>query len=163
MRQDLDALKREIEEHLQSGPFVVFYGYSRLLDSMPLVHWDTARFPDFRKFLDVAGRTGVKLVVYHQHEFSADHIDEALSRLDSADLPRDEQRNLERRLREMRLYEGFLCAIELSFDYEGRIYLFDTRTEWYEELGDMLDEIDLNTPDKEEEDEGPIGGYFSKN
>lgn len=163
MRQDLDALKREIEEYLGTRGFVVFHGYSRMLDASPIVHWDTSRFPDYQQFLEVADRIGSKLIVYHQHEFTSEHIEEALGRLDGAEMPRDEQRNMERRLREMRLYEGFLCALELSFDHGGRIYLFDARTEWYEELGDILDEIDANTPDQDEEEEGPLGGYFSKN
>ena len=64
----------------------------------------------------------------------------------------------------MRAYDGFTCAIELSFDFEGRAYIFDLRTEWYEEFNDMLDDIEAAIPDEDEDDdEGPIGGYFSKN
>lgn len=164
MRQDLDAIKKEIEEQLAGGEFVVFHGFSRLMDAVPLVHWDVTRYPDVKMFLDVASRSGVKLLVYHQHEFTPEHIDEALTRLEGVDLPRDEQRAMERRLREMRIYEGFLCALELSFDHGGRVYLFDMRTDWYEELGEILDEIDVNSSDSEDEEEGPLGGgYFSKN
>ncbi len=42
------------------------------------------------------------------------------------------------------------------------MFLFDLRTEWYEEFSDMFDEIQLmTTPD--EEDDTPMSGYFSKN
>jgi hypothetical protein len=49
----------------------------------------------------------------------------------------------------------------LSFDHEGRVFLFDLRTEWYDELTDILDEIQVLTA--EAEDDTSMGGYFSKN
>ena len=69
------------------------------------------------------------------------------------------------RLRELRAYDGFTCAIELSFDENGRVFMFELRTDWYEEFSDLLDEIDSAIPHAEDDepDEGPIGGYFSKN
>lgn len=162
MKPNLDALKLEIEEYLATSEFAVFHGYSRMLDSLPLVHWDVDRYPQYQKFLEVARRADTKIVVYHQREFTPDHIDDALERLKEAEMPRDEKRGFERRLREMRVYEGFLCALELSFDHHGRVYLFDLQTEWYEELGDILDEIDFATPD-EAEDDSSLGGYYSNN
>jgi hypothetical protein len=63
----------------------------------------------------------------------------------------------------MRAHEGSVCAIELSFDYEGRVFLFDLRTEWFEEFSDLLDEIQLLVAEPNNDDESPIGGYFSRN
>ena len=59
----------------------------------------------------------------------------------------------------------FTCAIELSFDLQGRIYVFDLRTDWYEELTDLLDELHvLGAGDGDDEgDDTPMSGYFSKN
>ena len=85
--------------------------------------------------------------------------------VDAIDLTVEEQRGYERRLREMRAYDGFTCAVELSFEREGVIYMFELRTEWIEEFNAILDDIDVSvSPDDDDEDEGgPMGGYFSKN
>ena len=161
---DLDTLKGEIEHYLDEQGFAIFRGFPRMLDTLPLVYWDCDNYPDYRAFLDTAKAVGVRLVVYHQHEFSSEQLDNALDRLEQCELPRDDQRAMERRLKEMRLYDGFTCALELSFDHEGRIYVFDLRTEWYEEFSDLLDDINMLTAGSEEEDgENPMSGYFSKN
>lgn len=163
MRQNLDSLRTEIQEYLESHHFIVFHGHSRLMDTLPVVYWDLERFPDFHLFLKAAEAAGARMIVFHQREFAGDLIDNALDQLQEIDLPPSERRAMERRLKELRVYEGFICTLELSFDYQNRIYLFDLRTEWYNELNDILDEIDASLPGEEEDDEGPMGGYFSKN
>ncbi len=164
MATNLDSLKDEIEKHLLQNGFNVFYGQSRLLDSLPIIYWESDRYPDYRSFLNVAKSAGAKLVVFHHREFTPDHLDDAVEQLESAGLPHDEYRSLERRIKELRVYEGFTCAVELSFDHEGRIYVFDLRTEWYDELSDILEEIDMMGADVDEDSgDGPIGGYFSQN
>jgi len=163
MSTNLDSLKTEVERFLAEQEFNVFYGQSRTLDSHPIVYWDTAKYPDYRKFLAVARGAGVKMVVFHHREFTPDLIDDALDRLEAAGVPLEESRPLERRLKDLRVYEGFTCSLELSFDCEGRIYIFETSTDWYNELSDILDEIDMYGADEQEDDEGPISGYFSQN
>jgi hypothetical protein len=101
-------------------------------------------------------------------EFSSDAIDDAVESLDEAGLERDEQRSLESRLREMRAYEGFTCSIELNFDHAGRVYVFDVRTDWFEEFNELRDHIEALSEAEDsddEEDDHPAmgGGYFSKN
>ena len=165
MRQNLDTLRTEIQEYLESHQFIVFHGYSRLMDTLPVVYWDLEHFPDYRLFLKAAEAAGARMIVFHQREFTADLIDTALDQLQDVDLPPADRRTVERRLKELRAYEGFICTLEISFDYQNRVYLFDMRTEWYNELNDILDEIDASLPGEEEDedDEGPMGGYFSKN
>jgi hypothetical protein len=165
MKQNLDILKSEIQEYLESRNFVVYHGFSRSLEPGPVVLWDTDRFPDFKLFLQAAEASAMKLIVLHTRSFSVKFVENALDQLGEAELSNDERRSIERRLREMRSYDGFTCAIELSFDFGQRTYIFDLRTEWYDEFSDLLDEIDSAIPDvdDDEEDEGPIGGYFSKN
>jgi len=160
---NLDTLKDEIEQYLTKQGFAIFRGYSRAIDSTPAVYWDCDRYPDYKSFLETAKTVGASLVVYHQHEFSSGQVDAAVDRLEQLDLPRDEARAMERRLKEMRVYEGFTCAIELSFDHGGRIYVFDLRTEWYDELSDLLDEINMTGTEPDEDDDSPMSGYFSKN
>lgn len=163
---NLDTLKSEIEGYLEDQGFAVFRGFPRLLDSLPMVYWDCERYPDFRAFLDTAKASGVRLVVYHQHEFASEQIDSALERLEEVELPREDHRSMERRLKELRVYDGFTCALELSFDLEGRIYVFDLRTDWYEELTDLLDDLHMlgAGPDEDDDDDDtPMRGYFSQN
>lgn len=163
MNVNLDTLRDEILEYLESQGFVVFRGYSRLADTDSFVAWDSDQHPDYRMFLNVAKSAGVKVVVYHYREFSGTNVEDGLERLKGAELPREEQRSLERRLRELRGCDGFTCAIELSFDYQGRVYLFNLRSEWYEDYLDILEEIDASIPEEEEEDDDSMGGYFSRN
>jgi len=163
MSINLDALKEEIEQHFSEHRLNVFRGYSRIGDSLPVVYWDVDRHPDFHDFLQVAENAGAKILVFHQRAFTPDQIDDALDRLEGTELPSEERRSLERRLHELRVYEGFTCAVEISFDHEGRIYVFDVRSEWYEELSDILEDIDPFSSRPEEDDEGPISGYFSQN
>jgi hypothetical protein len=61
----------------------------------------------------------------------------------------------------MRGYSGFTCQIELSFDLAPRVYMFDLRTEWFEDLNEMIDQIDDACDERD--DEEPMHGYFSKN
>ncbi len=163
MNLDLDSLRTEILEYLENAGFVIFHGYSRLAETDSFVAWDTDRVPEYRAFLEAAKKAGVRMIVYHSREFTQTHLDEASERLEDADISAEEQRQFERRLRELRGYEGFTCALELSFDFEGRVYMFNLRAEWYEDYLDMLEELDSAAADSEE-DEGPMGGgYYSSN
>ena len=90
-------------------------------------------------------------------------MDDALERLNACQLPSQESRSYEERLSEMRAHEGSVCAIELSFDHQGRVFLFDLRTEWFDEFSNTPDEIQLLTAEPDHGDDSPISGYFSKN
>lgn len=61
---------------------------------------------------------------------------------------------------DMRAHEGSVCAIELSFDHQGRVFLFDLRTEWFEEFSDLLDEIQLLTPSPAAATIRPLAAIF---
>ena len=163
MKQNLDELKTEVLQHLESQGFVVFHGYSRLSDADSFVAWDVERQPDYRQFLETAKNSGVKLIVYHWREFSRAHVDEAAERLEECDFSVEEQHNLERRLRDLRAYEGFTCALELSFDLKARVYLFNLRAEWYEEYLDLIEELGGGLADDEDEEDDPLDGFYSSN
>ncbi len=163
MKVNLDTLKAEIEAHLKESSFLTFHGYSRNGENETLVEWDTSRYPDYKQFLNVAKRLEVRLIVLHHRDFSAEVIDEAIEELNSTGLDYEDRRTYEQRLRELGVYEGFTCALELSFDYGGRVYLFEIQTEWYEELNQILDELSMNGGPTNGEDEDPLGGYYSKN
>jgi hypothetical protein len=163
MNLNLDELKTEVLQHLESQGFVVFHGYSRLSDTDSFVAWDVERQPDYRQFLETAKNAGVKLIVYHWREFSRAHVDEAAERLEECDFSLEEQHNLERRLRDLRAYEGFTCALELSFDLQARVYLFNLRAEWYEDYLDLIEELGGGLPDDEDEEDDSLGGFYSSN
>lgn len=163
MKLNLDSLKTEIAAYLKDNGFVVFHGFSRTVDDVPEVEWDTFHYPDYKLFLSTAQQLGVKLVVMHHREFTSNIIDRALEELPSAAVDFQEQRVFEQRLRELAMYEGFTCMIELSFDWDGTLYVFELRTEWYNELNVILEELDYSGETSEEDDEDPLGGYYSKN
>jgi len=142
MRLNLDSLLSEIQEHLESRGIVVFHAYPRSAEPDSTVIWEAENYPDYRMFVAAAEAAGVRLVTVYARQFTNDMIDDAMDRLEDTRLPRDEQQALEMRLREMRGYTGFTCQIELSFDLAPRVYLFDLRTEWFDDLNEMLDRID---------------------
>jgi hypothetical protein len=160
MKLNLEPVRAEIQEYLETRGIAVFHAFPGIDEEAAVVQWDTEHYPDYRAFLAVAEAAGVKLVAMHANEFHDDILDEAQKRLDESTLAGAERTVMERRLREMRRYDGYTCQIELSFDLAPRIYVFDLRTEWFQELSDMLDQID-------EASEGPEfpgpPGYFSKN
>ena len=162
-QKNLDTVKSEIDNYLRKSGFVVFHGFSRGMDQHPEVEWDTRRYPDHKDFLAVAQELGVRLVVFHHREFSAAVIDRALEEMQSAAYEYEDQRDVERRLRELRVYDGFTCAVELSFDYNKITYYYELRTEWYTELNLILDELDMFPDEDEDDDDTPLSGYYSKN
>jgi len=163
MKPNLDSLKLEIEQHLEESGLAVFYGYSRMLESTSAVYWDCDKYPDYKMFIKAAKTSGAQVIVFHQREFTAEQVIDALEQLSDCDLQREESREFEQRLNDLRVYEGFICEIELSFDHQGRVFLFDLRTEWYEEFSEILDEIQMLSADAEDDNNSPMSGYFSKN
>jgi hypothetical protein len=162
MAIDLETLRTEIEAHFEHSDLALFHGYSSVTEAVS-VYWDTERHPDFRVFLHVAERAGAKLIVFYHQQFSLDQIDDIMEEIEDSTFTRDEKRNLESRLREIQKYEGFTCGLELSFALDGRVYLYQVRTEWYRAWEDILSELDAAADEENEEDEGPISGYFSNN
>jgi hypothetical protein len=164
MTTDLETLRTEIQGYLEDVGIAIFHGYQRGVDPPAQVYWDTESHADFREFVEAGRKAGAKLIVFAHEAFSLDEIDEALDRLEDSRLAVEEKHTFEKRLRELQAYEGFTCSLELSFDLESRVYLFELRTAWYQTLRDILAELELSAEQEEEdEDQGPIPGYFSRN
>jgi len=165
MRPNLDTLRREIQQHLESRGMAVFRSYPRGDPEGSLagaIYWDSENHPDFRDFVEAAWAAGVRMVTLYSREFTSDIIETALIHLADTEMERDERRALEARLNEMRAYEGFTCQIELSFDHAQRTYVFEVRTDWFDELNELVERIDYSYQD-EEGDENPLSGYYSNN
>jgi hypothetical protein len=163
MSSNLTTLRGEIQQYLESRGMVVFRSYPRA-ESERLhgaVYWDTDHHPDYREFVEAAAAAGARLVTLYSREFQSDLVDDVLVQLSDSELERDERRTLETRLNELRAYEGFTCQIELSFDHAQRTYVFDIRTEWFDELNEMVERLEDFYQD--DEDENPLRGYYSNN
>ncbi len=159
---NLDRTRSEMLAHLKTSGMVVFHSLPRALESaLTAVPWDTDAHPDFREFVAAAEAAGVHMLTMYAREFSAELLEDALDRLTDAELERDERRLIESRLRELQAYEGFICQLELAFDHGERVYVFDQRTDWYDDLLDLMDEID--DAFNEAPDDNPLGGYLSNN
>ena len=164
MDLNLDTLKQEILDFLNTAGFAVFHSSPGVLETYPMVLWDTERFPDYQMFLDVARATGMKMVLFASREFEASDVDELVSQLDECELTRDEKRDYETRLRELRIFTGVTCRLELAFDYQSRLYVYEVQPDWYDDFLGVEEEIVARVAD----DDGPmpddsLGGYFSKN
>lgn len=167
MKINLDTLRDEIQEYLRSRGFVIFYSFPRTGEPIPAIFWDTETHPDYKEFVAAAEVSGTKLITFFVREFSDEMIDEAWERLNEADSPgahmdSEERRGIEVRLREASSYTGFACQIELAFDLGQRVYILDLRTEWFEDLSELLERID-DVRREPQDDSGPAGPYFSKN
>ena len=164
MDLNLDTLKQEILEYLEHSEFAVFRSAPGGLEGLPIVLWDAERYPDYQMFLDTARKTGAKMILFAAREFESTEVDEAVEELDECDLSREERRDLESRLRELRVHEGVTCSIELAFDHHARMYVYEIRPDWYDEFLSIGDEISVHLPtgQTEQDDDGSFG-YFSNN
>ncbi len=76
MDLNLDTLKREILEYLDASGFAVFHGSPGGLEGLPMVLWDVEQHPDYQMFLEVAQKSGVKLILFATREFETAEVDE---------------------------------------------------------------------------------------
>ncbi len=165
MDLNLDTLKREIPDYLESNGFAVFRSRAGALEGFPLVLWDIDSHPDYQTFLDVARKTGTALILFATREFEAADVEDLVEQLESMELSREEQRDYEKRLRGFRGYEGVTCSLELAFDYNSRLYVFELQPDWYEEFVGVEDELmsRMGDDDDLDDDDHPLGGYYSRN
>jgi hypothetical protein len=165
MALDLTAIKAEILTNLEQHGFATFYTDSSV-EGMNTIYWDVRRHPSISEFLNAAKSAGSTLVTFYERTFSQVSIDDTLERLEDAELGREEKRSYELRLKELQKFEGFICELEVSFSYGSSIYQFQVQTDWFEEFETIFADVavgEADLYDNEEDDEGPISGYFSKN
>lgn len=167
MDLNLETLKTEILDYLAASDFAVFRSHPGGLENLPIISWDTETFPDYRMFLDTARKAGQKLILFASREFEEDEILEAIEELEANGLERDEHREFEMRLRGARRYVGTTCTVEIAFDYNSHIYVYEARPDWFEQFLETCEEISAVFPGgDDEEDEEPgdtIGGFYSNN
>jgi hypothetical protein len=160
---NLDTLKREILTYLEARDFAVFRSAPGTLDGTQMVLWDSENHPDYQMFLEAATKVGVKLILFATREFTPEDISDLLEQLDELTLEREQLRDYQSRLRDLRRYEGQTCALELAFNHDGRLYVYEMQPDWYEEYLTVEDEIASNLAEEDLNEGDSLGGYFSKN
>jgi hypothetical protein len=160
---NLDTLKREILDSLEAGGFAVFRGSPGGLEGQPMVLWDVEHYPDYQMFLETARKTGASLIVFASREFQSSDVDDLLEQLADCDLARDDQRDYERRLRELRIFEGVTCSLEIAFDHNSRLYVYEVQPDWYDDFLNLEEEINSHLEENDLDSGSSLGGYFSKN
>jgi hypothetical protein len=160
---NLEKLKDDMGAYLAASEFAVFYSDPGGLKGMPLVLWDVERYPDWRMFLDVARKAGVKIVMFAAAEFDDADLDEMEEQLEEGEFTREEQREYQARIRKLRERKGATCSLELAFDFHSRLYVYDVQPDWYDEFCDLDEEIVARTADSDTEDDDSLGGFYSKN
>lgn len=163
MDLNLDTLKREILSYLESRDFAVFRSAPGTLDGAQMVLWDAENYPDYQMFLEAAAKVGVKLILFATREFTEEDTSELLEQVEELNLDREEQRGYQSRLRDLRAYEGQICSLELAFNHDSRLYVYELRPDWFEEFLTIEDEIAANMAEDDLDEGDSLGGYFSKN
>ena len=161
MKNNLDSLDSEILAFLEAQNLAVFHCELRSPDPTLAVFWDIEQHPDFRDFIRAAAQCDARIVTVFTRRFRAEQIEDALEQLAESDVEPRERRSLEKEIKAMHVYEGRVCAIELSFVHSQREYIFDLQTDWFDEFGELMDRIDTSFLGPE--DDLLDGGYFSKN
>ncbi len=164
MNENLDRLKKEIDEYLHANSFIVFHGQSRVYDEAQIVYWDAAKHPSYLDFLKTAEAAGVRFLVMHTEIFDESTVEDLENGLESIEMPRDERRALDKRIQEFGAYTGMICQIELSYVFDNQVYLFAIEALWYRDYEDLYEELMLSGSGFDDEpDDAPMGGFFSKN
>lgn len=168
MTYNLDILKQELLDNIAAGGFAVFRGQPGGLEGLPTILWDTEAQPEYEAYLNVAKMAGVRIIVFADREFQAEEIDDALEQIQECELGREEELSIKRSLTELRAFVGSTCSIEMAFDYQGRLYVYELVTDWFQTFVDLSDLLmTASSTDTADDDEGgsdtSFGGYYSKN
>jgi hypothetical protein len=163
---NLDTLKQELLDYIVSEGFAVFRGQPGILEDMPTITWDVEAHPEYQAYLNVAKISGARIIVFAHREFHADEIEDAEEQVQDCEFPREELRSVERSLSDLRAFIGSTCSIEMAFDYQGRMYVYELVTDWFQtfiDLSDLLLAASSPKDDDEDETDSSFGGYYSKN
>lgn len=166
MDLNLETLKTEILDYLEHSDFAVFRSHAGALEGLPIITWDAERCPDYRTFLDVARKAGQKLILFASAELGEEEIDETLEELEDSELSRDERRELETRLGKARRHIGETCTLEIAFDHNSHLYVYEAQPDWYEDYLDACEEISsmIQIEDTHQgSSEDGLGGFYSNN
>lgn len=163
-------VKDEILEYLRREGLAIYHVEPEMWPNERSVWWDTDRVPDYKKFIVAAKSAGAKMILYFDQELEESTITDAEDALEMASLEPEEFREYARRIGELRSYLGFTNRLGVGFASEGMFYWFDLEAPWYEELVEMMEDLhmsnfpyDAAAPDEEEDENPPLGNFYSNN
>src|SRR5262249_20794836 len=163
----LDILKQEIPDYIAAEGFAVFRGQPGSFETGGSIFWDHEAHPEYPAYLNVAKMSGARVIIFAHREFEADDISEAMEQMQDCDLSAEQQRSMERTLLDLRGYVGNTCSIEMAFDHQGRLYVYELVTDWFQTYLDLSDAlISAASGDFDNGEDGTdssYGGYYSKN
>jgi hypothetical protein len=55
------------------------------------------------------------------------------------------------------------CSLELAFNHNSSLYVYELQPDWYEDFLTIEDEIAASMAEDDLDEGGSLGGYFSKN
>lgn len=167
MTLNLDSLKQELLDYIATEGFALFRGQPGLLEGLSTIVWDAEAHPEYQDYLGVAKAAGARLIVFAHREFQADEIEDALEQMQECELSREETRSIESSLADLRPFVGSTCSIEMAFDYQGRMYVYELVTDWFQTFVDLSELMMAASPSADDDDEddpdSSFGGYYSKN
>jgi hypothetical protein len=115
-------------------------------------------------FLDAARKLGVRMILFAARTFEEAELAEAEEDLESSEMPRDDRRDYAKTLDAFREHASSTCAIELAFQFETHFYLYEARSDWYDEFVGITEEVmAFGASDDEEDSDSSLGGFYSKN
>jgi hypothetical protein len=165
-------VKDEIVEYIRREGLAIYHVEPEMWQNERSVWWDTNRSPDYKKFIVAAKSNGAKMILYFDQELDEDAISDAEDALELAVLEPEEYREYARRIGDLRSYIGFTSRLGVGFASEGMFYWFDLEAPWYEDMLDMLEDLHLSAfphqvpgleEDEEEDEDPPLGNFYSKN
>jgi hypothetical protein len=114
-------------------------------------------------FLDTARKSGAKMILFASREFGVDELDELKDQLEEIDMPREERREVDRQLLDLRVHDGVTCEIELAFAHQSWMYVYSAQPDWYVQFQDLSEEISSHLPLTDDSEGGNLGGFYSNN
>lgn len=174
MKPNPQIVKDEILDYLRKEGLAVYHVEPDMWPNEKSVWWDTDKVSDYRKFIVAAKSSGAKMILYYDAELSEGMLAEAEDALELASLEPEEFREYARSIGDLRSYLGFTSRLGIGFALEGLFYWFELEAPWFEELVDILEELQLaslpygegmasDSDDDDDPGKPPMGNFYSNN
>jgi hypothetical protein len=143
---DLSRLHDEIVTGVTRQGLLVFPGY--ISDELPAVWWQGGS-EDWQEFLRIGKAEGARTVCVSRTVLEEEDLQEVAEWVEERTGPGSTNGD-RARLKEFERYLGYTGEIRLGWVRDGVAYLFQVRTDWYEDFlelmaeaeGEGLDELD---------------------
>ena len=89
--------------------------------------------------------------MFASRELAEEEIDEILEELEDTEFTREERRELEARLGKAQRHVGETCSLELAFDHNAHLYVYEAQPDWYDDFLDACEEINSVLPVEDDE------------